>query len=145
MPTSNAGVTLHWHGYDVPAGEDGVPGLTQDAVRPRQEFVYRFLADQVGTYWYHTHEVSDLGVRMGLYGTLVVTPGHGRRAGVDLTVPVHTFGGTVALGDRDQPERREVAPGTPVRLRLINTDDTPHRFSARRRRVPALSPSTDRT
>ena len=68
-----AGVTLHWHGYDVPAAEDGVPGLTQDAVAPGQSFVYRFRADRPGTYWYHTHEVSDQGVRMGLYGTLVVT------------------------------------------------------------------------
>lgn len=80
-----SGVTLHWHGYDVPSGEDGVPGLTQDAVRPGQEFTYRFLARQVGTYWYHTHEVSDRGVKMGLFGVLVVTPRRGAhtRAGTD--------------------------------------------------------------
>ena len=42
----SAGVTLHWHGYDVPAAEDGAPGLTQDAVPPGQRFVYRFRADQ---------------------------------------------------------------------------------------------------
>src|SRR4029453_5394688 len=28
------GVTLHWHGYDVPCGEDGAPGVTQLAVKP---------------------------------------------------------------------------------------------------------------
>ena len=27
------GVTLHWHGVDVPAAMDGVAGVTQDAVR----------------------------------------------------------------------------------------------------------------
>jgi hypothetical protein len=29
-----AGVTLHWHGLPVPNGEDGVAGVTQDAVFP---------------------------------------------------------------------------------------------------------------
>lgn len=124
-----SGVTLHWHGYDVPSGEDGVPGLTQEAVPPAGEFVYRFVAAQAGTYWYHTHEVSDLGVRMGLYGTLVVAPRSGSTEGVDLTLPVHTFGGTTVVGDHDQPMVREAAPGTSVRLRLINTDNTPHRFT----------------
>ncbi len=28
------GVTLHWHGVDVPNAEDGVAGVTQDAVQP---------------------------------------------------------------------------------------------------------------
>jgi FtsP/CotA-like multicopper oxidase with cupredoxin domain len=124
-----AGVTLHWHGYDVPAGEDGVPGLTQDAVLPGQEFVYRFVADQVGTYWYHTHEVSDRGVRMGLYGTLVVTPRGAPAPGLDMTVPVHTLAGTTVLGNHDGPVNQRVAPGTPVRLRLVNTDNTPHWFT----------------
>ncbi|GAB3909106.1 multicopper oxidase family protein [Microbispora bryophytorum] len=124
-----SGVTLHWHGYDVPSGEDGVPGLTQEAVPPGGEFVYRFVAAQVGTYWYHTHEVSDLGVRMGLYGTLVVTPKGTAAEGLDLTLPVHTLGGVTVTGDRDQPLVRQAAPGTPVRLRLINTDNTPHRFT----------------
>ncbi|RCG32427.1 multicopper oxidase family protein [Sphaerisporangium album] len=144
-----SGVTLHWHGYDVPAGEDGVPGLTQEAVMPGQEFTYRFRALQAGTYWYHTHEVSDLGVRMGLYGTLVVSPrpasggtpaettgtGTGETSGtrarnaVDLTLPAHTFAGTTALGDQDRPFTRQVAPGSPVRLRLVNTDNTPRGFA----------------
>ncbi|MFC7380600.1 multicopper oxidase domain-containing protein [Sphaerisporangium rhizosphaerae] len=124
-----AGVTLHWHGYDVPAGEDGVPGLTQDGVRPGQEFVYRFRALQVGTYWYHTHEVSDKGVKMGLYGALVVTRRGPAPPGADLTLPVHTFAGRTVLGDHDRPIERRVAPGTAVRLRLVNTDNTPHRFT----------------
>ncbi|MFF3670048.1 multicopper oxidase family protein [Microtetraspora malaysiensis] len=125
-----SGVTLHWHGYDVPSGEDGVPGLTQNAVMPGEEFVYRFLATQAGTYWYHTHEVSDLGVRMGLYGTLVVRPRTAPRTeGVDLTLPVHTFSGMTVLGNHDQPIEQRAAPGMPVRLRLVNTDNTPHRFA----------------
>ncbi|PWR04964.1 copper oxidase [Micromonospora acroterricola] len=117
------GVTLHWHGYDVPNGQDGVPGVTQAAVLPGQEFVYRFRADQVGTYWYHTHAVSDVGVRMGLYGVLVVRPAP--VTGVDVTVPVHTLAGLPLPAPRTEP----VEAGVPVRLRLINTDSTTHRYA----------------
>jgi len=123
------GVTVHWHGYEVPSGEDGAAGLTQEAVAPGQEFVYRFPASQVGTYWYHTHQVSDIGVRMGLYGAFVVTPRGSPPSGLDLTLPVHAFGSTTALGDQDRAVERRVAPGTPVRLRLVNTDSTPRRFT----------------
>ncbi|PJE95962.1 copper oxidase [Streptomyces carminius] len=130
------GVTLHWHGYDVPCGEDGVPGVTQRPVAPGEEFVYRFRADQVGTYWYHTHEASDPGVRKGLYGTLVVAPREGRRPDegsgrqqVDATLPVHTFDGTVVVGDQDGRTVRTAAPGTEVRLRLVNTDSGAHRLA----------------
>ncbi|KKJ99895.1 multicopper oxidase family protein [Micromonospora sp. HK10] len=124
------GVTLHWHGYDVPCGEDGVPGVTQRAVPPGADFVYRFRADQVGTYWYHTHHASHIGVRKGLYGSLVVSPRAGQRADeqVDLTLPVHTFDGTVVIAARDGRTEHPAPPGTPVRLRLINTDSDPHRI-----------------
>ncbi|MEU8423557.1 multicopper oxidase family protein [Micromonospora sp. NPDC048835] len=117
------GVTLHWHGYDVPNDQDGVPGVTQAAVRPGQEFVYRFRADQAGTYWYHTHSASDVGVRMGLYGVLVVRPGP--VTGLDVTVPVHTLAGRPL----PTPKLERVEPGVPVRLRLINTDSTTHRYA----------------
>ncbi|MFG3691430.1 multicopper oxidase family protein [Micromonospora sp. NPDC047740] len=117
------GVTLHWHGYDVPNSQDGVPGVTQAAVLPGQEFVYRFRADQAGTYWYHTHSVSDVGVRTGLYGVLVVRPAPA--TGADVTVPVHTLSGLPLPAPRTEP----VEAGTPVRLRLINTDSTTHRYA----------------
>ncbi|MGC4837698.1 multicopper oxidase family protein [Micromonospora vinacea] len=117
------GVTVHWHGYDVPNDQDGVPGVTQAAVRPGQEFVYRFRADQAGTYWYHTHSASDVGVRMGLYGVLVVR--QGPVTGLDVTVPVHTLAGRPLPA----PRVEQVEAGVPVRLRLINTDSTTHRYA----------------
>ncbi len=123
-----SGVTLHWHGYDVANAEDGAPGVTQAPVPPGGRYVYRFLADQVGTYWYHTHQVSSEGVRRGLFGALVVRP-RASSDGIDLTLPVHTFAGAVALGDHDGVQEVAVASGTPVRLRVINTDSTPHRVS----------------
>lgn len=121
------GVTLHWHGYDVPCSQDGAAGVTQEAVVPGGEFVYRFRADQVGTYWYHTHYASHIGVSRGLYGTLVVKPRGEQDTGqLDLTLPVHTFEGTATIAGGAE----HIAPaGTPVRLRLINTDSDPHRFA----------------
>ncbi|WP_436527515.1 multicopper oxidase family protein [Actinoplanes sp. HUAS TT8] len=68
------GVTLHWHGVDVPNGEDGVAGITQDAVIAGQSFVYRFMVRDAGTYWYHSHQVSHEQVKNGLFGALIVTP-----------------------------------------------------------------------
>src|SRR5690606_27269877 len=120
---------LHWHGYEVPSGEDGVPGLTQAAVGPGGRFTYRFRAEQAGTYWYHTHSVSDIGVRRGLYGMLIVHPRGPAADGVDLAVPVHTFDGVTVVGDQDRPVPHTVPPGTPVRLRVVNTDNLPLRLA----------------
>ncbi|NRQ30841.1 multicopper oxidase family protein [Nonomuraea sp. NN258] len=123
-------VTLHWHGYHVPAGDDGVAGVTQDAVRPGGEHVYRFRAAQQGSYWYHSHDMSDPAVRMGLFGMLVVDPPTGRPPGADHTVALHTLGGvpTLAVDDRPPADGQaglQVAPGTPVRLRIAATDNVP--------------------
>jgi FtsP/CotA-like multicopper oxidase with cupredoxin domain len=121
------GVTLHWHGYDVPNGEDGVAGVTQDAVPPGAEFVYRFRAVEPGTYWYHSHEVSSVAVRSGLFGTLIVEPT--APEGLDLAVPLHTLNGALLVGGAERLDRRQVAAGTPVRLRLVNTDDVSRRVA----------------
>ena len=69
-----AGTTLHWHGIDVPNAADGVAGVTQDAVGAGEEFVYRFVAEQAGTYWYHSHQLSHEQVRRGLLGAVVIEP-----------------------------------------------------------------------
>jgi FtsP/CotA-like multicopper oxidase with cupredoxin domain len=123
------GVTIHWHGVDVPNAEDGVSGVTQEAVMPGERYTYRFRVDQVGTFWYHSHQVSSEQVRRGLYGAFVILP---RRPapprGLDLTELVHDFAGKTALGNQDVVQRRAVAPGTPVLLRLVNTNNTAERF-----------------
>ena len=120
------GATIHWHGVPVPSGDDGVAGVTQDAVAPGESFTYRFEATQPGTYWYHTHQRSSVGVVKGLYGTLVVHPADSPSAEVDVTVPLHTFAGRLMLGSSDDAFVRTVAPGAEVRLRLINTDQVTH-------------------
>jgi FtsP/CotA-like multicopper oxidase with cupredoxin domain len=123
------GVTIHWHGVDVPNGEDGVAGVTQNAVAPGQSFTYRFRANQLGTFWYHTHQSSSKEVRRGLYGAIVIDPRAPRRRGLDLALVSHTFGSTPVLDAADGFARRLVPAGTPVRLRLVNSDSTQRRFS----------------
>ncbi|MFC0681168.1 multicopper oxidase family protein [Lysobacter korlensis] len=122
------GVTIHWHGVDLPNGDDGVAGVTQNAVRPGDSFQYRFVAEDPGTYWYHTHQHSAEGVKRGLYGTLVVLPKSGIAEQVDLTLPVHTLGRRVLLGETDEGRTVRVEAGQSVRLRLLNTDQVPRRF-----------------
>jgi FtsP/CotA-like multicopper oxidase with cupredoxin domain len=64
--------SIHWHGYPVPNNMDGIPGVTQNAVRPGETFTYEFEATVPGTYWYHSHQDSANQEDRGLYGTLVV-------------------------------------------------------------------------
>ena len=123
------GVTLHWHGYDVPNGEDGVAGVTQDAVAPGERFTTRFVADEPGTYWYHTHQAASEGVRRGLYGMLVVEPAGGVAESLDLALPVHRIGGEVVIGAVDGPQSFDADEGDTVRLRVANTEQTPIRVA----------------
>jgi FtsP/CotA-like multicopper oxidase with cupredoxin domain len=116
------GVTIHWHGVDVPNAEDGVAGVTQNAVLPGERYTYRFRADQVGTFWYHSHQVSSKEVRQGLFGTFVIEPRNEPRNLVDLALAVHTFDGIPTINGDDGIARRAVRAGAPVRLRLVNTD-----------------------
>ena len=124
----SAGVTLHWHGYDVPNAMDGVAGATQDAVMPGQSMTYRFLAAQAGTYWYHTHQDAAEGVRKGLYGTFVVHNPTLPRADTDIVVAGHDLGGLGLLGSSDRSSVHAAVPGSSVRVRLINTDSLPQRY-----------------
>jgi len=121
------GVSIHWHGVDLPNAEDGVSGVTQDSVPPGGSYVYRFRAPYAGTYWYHSHQHSADQVERGLYGALVVLPRR-RAEGVDIVALAHTLHGVPLLGASDREERRRVTPGTNVRLRLINSADVLRRF-----------------
>jgi FtsP/CotA-like multicopper oxidase with cupredoxin domain len=122
------GVTIHWHGVDVPNAEDGVAGVTQNAVMPGERYVYRFRAEQLGTFWYHSHQVSSKQVRRGLYGGFVIEPRKPTRGALDLAAIAHDFGGTTAIGRHDGVQRRPVPAETPVRLRLVNSNNSPERF-----------------
>ncbi|TCO47113.1 FtsP/CotA-like multicopper oxidase with cupredoxin domain [Kribbella antiqua] len=113
------GATLHWHGIDVPNAEDGVAGVTQDAVRPGGKHVYRFKAEQAGTYWYHSHQVSSSEVKGGLFGPIVI----GREQPGEVVAAIHTYDGKRTINGRTGTQRVELAAGTTARVRVINTDN----------------------
>lgn len=131
-----AGVSIHWHGVNVPNAEDGVAGVTQDAVRPGGRHIYRFVATDEGTRWYHSHQQSSEQVRRGLFGALIVEPREPtseQSADLELTITAHgwpTADGVVeALGVDDTLVRQAIPAGREVRLRLLNADDRIRSFA----------------
>jgi FtsP/CotA-like multicopper oxidase with cupredoxin domain len=117
------GATLHWHGVDVPNAEDGVAGVTQDAVPVGGSHTYRFIAEDAGTYWYHSHQVSHEQVRRGLFGVLIVEPAGGLEVDHDVPAAVHTYGSVATLNGAAATQRLVAAPGETVRVRVVNTDN----------------------
>jgi FtsP/CotA-like multicopper oxidase with cupredoxin domain len=119
------GVALHWHGVDVPNAEDGVAGVTQDAVAPGDNHTYRFVVDHVGTYWYHSHQVSHEQVARGLFGALIVLPADQVSQDRDVTALAHTFRGTRTINAKAGDLAVRAEPGETVRVRVVNTDSSP--------------------
>lgn len=121
------GVTIHWHGVAVPNSADGVAGVTQNAVKPGQTYTYRFLAKDPGTYWYHSHQESFEETGNGLYGMLVVEPARPVvHDDVDAALALHTWNNTLAFNMSTGTQSINARPGQWVRLRLVNTDNSPH-------------------
>lgn len=79
-------VTIHWHGLPVPNNMDGIPGITQNAVKPKESFTYEFKVDVPGTYWYHSHQNGVNQVDKGLYGSIVVEPKDAEPVDKDFTL-----------------------------------------------------------
>ena len=117
------GMTLHWHGIDVPNAMDGVAGVTQDAIAVGKSYTYRFVAAQVGTYWYHSHQVSHEQVKGGLYGAVVITPKDFERDVVDVIALRHTYLTTRTVNGLEEELVVDARPGQTVRVRVINTDN----------------------
>jgi FtsP/CotA-like multicopper oxidase with cupredoxin domain len=69
-PAPYDGHTIHFHGLDVPQGEDGVP----ETGAPTNGDTYTFSVDQryVGAHMYHCHVHTVKHLEMGMYGPFVV-------------------------------------------------------------------------
>jgi FtsP/CotA-like multicopper oxidase with cupredoxin domain len=107
----------------VPNAEDGVAGLTQDAVPPGRSFTYEFVARDPGTYWYHSHQDTEQQIPRGLFGALVVEPSAGRVVeDRDYTLMLHNMPGSSAIAVNGTTGNVHLAaePGERVRLRLVN-------------------------
>lgn len=95
--------TVHWHGLNVPNSMDGVPGVTQDAIKPGGSFTYEFTATPAGTHFYHTHgsghtdeaQQSD----MGLSGAFIVEPNGYQKPDKDFTLVLDDWQTGMGMGD----------------------------------------------
>ena len=114
--------SIHWHGIDVPNAMDGVAGITQNAVPPGGTYLYEFVANDVGTYWYHSHEDASNQIPRGLFGAIVVEPKSPPTANVrDYTLLLHTQpGGSAIQANGSMNLHLDARPGESVRLRIIN-------------------------
>jgi FtsP/CotA-like multicopper oxidase with cupredoxin domain len=114
--------TIHWHGVpDLPNADDGVAGITQEAVAPGHTMDYDFVLTQPGTYWYHSHQDTGTQLSLGLFGALVVEPKGGPTETRDDTVVLHTpVSGTGVAMNGTTDLRLAASPGDTVRLRLID-------------------------
>jgi FtsP/CotA-like multicopper oxidase with cupredoxin domain len=113
--------TLHWHGVVLPNADDGVAGVTQDAVAPGAEYTYEFVASEPGTYWYHSHQDTETQLPRGLFGALVVLPTDAQTSERrDYTLVFHGTSGQVSVNGVSDHLQLDAAPGETVRLRLIN-------------------------
>ncbi len=117
------GITLHWHGVDVPNAADGVAGVTQDAVADGEDHVYRFAAEDAGTFWYHSHQVSHEQVRRGLLGALVVHVEDPDDDTQDRLAVLHRYSEGATLNGVEGTTTMDADPGQQVRLRVVNTDN----------------------
>lgn len=66
--------TLHPHGVRVENASDGVPDVTQKAIKPDESFTYTLKFPDAGVFWYHPHLDEVMQQNLGLYGNFLVVP-----------------------------------------------------------------------
>jgi manganese oxidase len=64
--------SIHWHGFEDLVGYDGMPGISQEPVKPGGRFVYEFDIHQAGTYFYHSHMAMQ--EMLGMLGGFIMHP-----------------------------------------------------------------------
>lgn len=138
--------TIHWHGLRIPIEMDGVPFLSQKPIMPGETFVYEFTPPDAGTFWYHPHMNSTEQLGRGLVGALVVEEAVRPDFDVDevlilkhwhldkkgswkaLSRPRYAARmgtpGEWGTANGVSNPRLKYRPGSRVRLRLANVDNT---------------------
>ncbi len=124
------GITIHWHGINSFNSADGVAGVTQDAIKHGQTYIYRFIPPEAGTFWFHAHQLAADETAGGLFGKLIVDPPTPTiHVDVDDTVTLHLWNGAnnqelFSIDDALQTLKEAAQPGQWVRLRVIETSNT---------------------
>ncbi len=74
---------VHWHGILLPAGMDGVGGVSQRNIAPGETYVYEFTLRQHGTHMYHPHADEMVQMANGMMGLFVIHPKDGEPERID--------------------------------------------------------------
>ncbi|QOJ01064.1 MAG: copper oxidase [Phycisphaeraceae bacterium] len=88
-----AATTVHWHGFILPSGMDGVGGLSQRSILPGETFMYEFTLVQHGTLMYHSHHDEMTQMGMGMTGMFIIHPRRpsGPRPDRDFVILLHEW------------------------------------------------------
>jgi FtsP/CotA-like multicopper oxidase with cupredoxin domain len=73
--------SMHWHGLEIPVSMDGMPGISQDPIKPGEKFAYEFTLKQNGTFFYHSHMAMQ--EMMGMIGLFIIHPRRAHTPQVD--------------------------------------------------------------
>jgi hypothetical protein len=79
--------SMHWHGFEDTMANDGMPGISQPAVKPGGRFVYEFDIHQEGTYFYHSHMAMQ--EMAGMLGGFIMHPREPYRPHCDKDFLIH--------------------------------------------------------
>lgn len=129
--------TIHFHGLEIPANQDGVPGVGQDPIQPGQTFTYDFTIrdNNVGTYFYHSHYNDLRQVSGGLYGAFIVDPRPGSPQAEhqpahdqEYTEIISELQGYYVLNGKSFPDTQPITVhhGQKTLVRLINLGELLH-------------------
>ncbi len=129
--------SMHWHGIETPNNMDGMPGISQDPIKPGEQFVYEFTLRQNGTFFYHSHMAMQ--EMMGMIGLFIIHPRRAHLPRVDrdfgivlqewALLPNNTIPNTLAMEFNWLTMNGKAGPDTTpmlvklgerVRIRLVN-------------------------
>lgn len=79
--------SIHWHGIELPINMDGMPGISQEPVKPGGRFIYEFDIHQEGTYFYHSHMAMQ--EMAGTLGAFIMHPKEPYRPHCDKDFLIH--------------------------------------------------------
>ena len=79
--------SMHWHGFEDTIQNDGMPGISQDPVKPGGRFIYEFNIHQAGTYFYHSHMAMQ--EMAGMLGAFIMHPKEPYRPHCDKDFLIH--------------------------------------------------------
>lgn len=99
--------TVHWHGVILPNGMDGVSGLTQKPIMPKETHVYEFTFAKPGTFMYHPHFDEMTQMALGMVGMIVVHPKKPKGPRVDRDFALITHEWAIRAGIR-RPDPNEM-------------------------------------